>query len=115
MFKETRYKRHQVFPAEVLRLADEYGAFTIIDWATWLSFRATTKNTQVYVCGGKLLLNPCHAIAVEKNVAVSAHVQKFLAYLTGARAGGVVKHYGEEKYGEPLFTPATQIDFDAWN
>ena len=49
-----------------------------------------------------------------KNVNAKPHVQKFLDYLISERAQGVIKHYGEEKYKEPLFTPAAQMDFDAW-
>lgn len=114
MFKEERYIRQKVFPQQALQLADEKNAFTIVDWATWLSFRASTKNTQVYVVGGKLLLNPCHAIVVEKNATAKPHIMKFLNYLASERAQNVLKHFGEEKYGEPLFTPAAQMDFDAW-
>jgi len=113
MFKEARYKRHQVFPQETLRLADELNAFLIVEWGSWLSFRNSLKNTQIYVVGGKTLLNPCHCMVVAKNASVS-HIKHFLDYLTSARAQTLLKHYGEEKIGEPLFTPAVQIDFDAW-
>lgn len=95
----------------MLRLADEMGTFTVVDWATWLSFRAILSSTEVYVCGGDVLLNPCHAIivAVREDYAPLRH---YLQYILGEKGQKVIKQF--EKNGSALFTPAAQTDFKEW-
>jgi len=109
---EERYRKHSVFPQEAVRLTDEFHAFSVTDVGTWLSFQSTTKNTEIYVCGGKILLNACHGIVPGHEL--SPQVEDFLKYLVSDKAQKVIAHFGEDRFGVPLFTPAAQMDFAHW-
>ncbi len=87
--------------------ANEKNAYTLMDRATWLTLKNDIKLVPL-VEGDEILLNYIAVIAVnpEKFPKVNAAGAKaFMDWLTGPEAQGIIKTFGMDKYGQPLFFP----------
>lgn len=87
---------------------DEQGAYTIIDRATVITNKEALKNLEVLYENDEVMLNyitiiPCDPEKM-KNIN-SEDAADFIAWLTGDEAQEIIKNFGVEKYGEPLFYP----------
>lgn len=93
--------------AATLTIASEKGAYTLTDRATHLAFR---KRLQLVILldGDAPLLNIYHVMEVNpaRHPRVNAAGGKaFADFMLSAEAQAVIKTFGVEKYGEPLFFP----------
>jgi tungstate transport system substrate-binding protein len=102
------YFKHPVFPRDALIYANEDELYTITDWGTWLSNKEDISSLQIFLRGGKTLLNTCFALT-GKNP--SPEAAEFLKYLKSERAQNLIEDFGKEKFGKALFTKASQEDF----
>jgi tungstate transport system substrate-binding protein len=87
--------------------ADGKKAYTLMDRATYLTLKNAVSLTPL-VEGDRILLNFIAVIAVnpEKFPSVNAAGAKaFMDWLVSAEAQGIIKTYGVDTYGEPLFFP----------
>ncbi|KJS18770.1 MAG: hypothetical protein VR72_21395 [Clostridiaceae bacterium BRH_c20a] len=93
---------------DTLMMAVEMNAYTLIDEATFLSFKNKTIGFQVVVEGDKLLFNPYGAIAVspEKypNIGFKA-AEAFVNFIAEGEGQSIIADFGKETYGKNLFTP----------
>ena len=90
-----------------LSIASEKGAYTLTDRATYLAFR---KRVQLAILleGDAPLLNIYHVLEVNpaRYPRVNAAGGKaFADFLVSGEAQAVIRTFGVEKYGEPLFFP----------
>ena len=90
-----------------LTIASEKGAYTITDRATFL---ATQKNLSLTVLVEKdpVLLNIYHVIEVNPNKSTkinSAGAKAFSDFMVSPKIQDVIKTFGVDKYGQPLFFP----------
>jgi tungstate transport system substrate-binding protein len=96
----------------VLRMADEKGAYTLTDRATWLSFKDQLKNLEVHVQGDAALVNPYAVILVNPEKHPQRNYKGALAL-----AKWMISEEGQDliasfrKGGETLFKPFAR-DFD---
>jgi len=105
----TWYLESNSFPSEALLKVDESRLYTLTDWGTWLSNKASLKHSKIYVQGGDMLLNQCFAL-LGKNP--NQETLDFLTYLKSPRAQQLIALFGKNLYGGfALFTPANQVDF----
>ena len=99
--------------APTLRYTDQQGAYTVIDRATYLSLKDQIKLA-VLVEGDEALLNFISLIPVNpvKFPQVNtADTKQFVEWLTAPDKGQkIVRDFGKDKYGSPLFFPNS----DAW-
>ena len=102
------YFKYHVFPKDALLYADKNSLYLLTDFGTWLSNKDFTTNSQIYSQGGEQLLNQCFALLGNQP---RSEAIAFLNYLKSERAQKLVAKFGTEKYGEPLFTAAKQMDF----
>ncbi|MBZ2170936.1 substrate-binding domain-containing protein [Nitratidesulfovibrio sp. SRB-5] len=89
------------------QFADEKNAYVLMDRATWLTLKDSSRLA-VLVEKDPLLLNYIALIRVnpEKFPQVNtAGALQLADWLTGEEAQGIIKTFGVEKYGEPLFFP----------
>ncbi|MEM2926130.1 MAG: substrate-binding domain-containing protein [Candidatus Bathyarchaeia archaeon] len=90
----------------ILRMANEKGAYTITDRATWLSFKNQLKNLAVLVQGDVTLLNPYAIILVnperypQRNYKGALILTKWLISEEGQN---LIANFTKE--GETLFKP----------
>lgn len=92
----------------VLTMADEMGAYTLSDRATYLARTAQGIRLQVLVEGDPALFNPYSVIAV--NPAKGPHIQidlanTFIEWLISLPAQEMIAGFGVEEFGAPLFVP----------
>ena len=91
----------------VLRIADEKGAYTLSDRATYLALKDTLKGITLLYAGDPALFNQYAVIAV--NPAKYPHVhydvaRDFIAFVTGPEGQKVIGSF-KDKNGTLLFTP----------
>lgn len=101
---------------ETLLLANEKGAYTLTDRATWLAMQANLPELTLLVGGDsidqnqdKALLNPYGVIPVNPanhpgvNFALAT---TFAEWLTAAETQQLIGDYGKEQFGQALFYPS---------
>jgi ABC-type tungstate transport system permease subunit len=103
------------FPAEALRRTGEGGLYTLTDWGTWLANADALHRhpgLAIYVtgqdpAGQPLLLNPAAALLL---TAATPQATAFYDWLLAEDGGqAVIRRYGTEKFGAPLYVPAADV------
>lgn len=92
---------------DVLRIASETGAYALTDRGTYLSLQDTLE-LEILVEGDPSLLNIYSVITVDpsKNDQINAEGAKaFMEYMVSPEAQAIIKDYGVEEFGQPLFFP----------
>lgn len=92
---------------QTLQIADQKKAYTISDRGTFLAFKDRIALTVVVEKDARLL-NVYHVIAVNPNrfsQVNKAGAQAFSAFLLAADTQEFIKTFGQDKYGQSLFTP----------
>jgi tungstate transport system substrate-binding protein len=90
-----------------LTIASEKDAYTLTDRATYLAFRNRIR-LPILLEGDAPLLNTYHVMEVNSatHPKVNARGGKaFADFIVSPEAQAVIKTYGVEKYGQPLFFP----------
>jgi tungstate transport system substrate-binding protein len=102
------YEKGSLGNKATLKYADEKGAYTFIDRATYLSLKSEIKLA-VLVEKDDLLLNFITLIPVNPKKFPRANYQDtitFVRWLTSPEKGQlIVRDFGKDKYGSPLFFP----------
>ncbi|KIY21458.1 substrate-binding domain-containing protein [Mesobacillus subterraneus] len=89
-----------------LQIASEKQAYTLTDRATFLAQKKNMPDTEIIVEGDESLLNIYHVMQVnnEKHDKVNAAGSKaFVDYMTSEETKKIIKEFGTDEYGEPLF------------
>ena len=104
---------------ETLKFADERGAYSLTDRATFLALREHLPNLVIVVGGQSIednpdeaLLNPYGVIIVnpEKHPGVQFDLaRQFVEWLTSVETQRLIGEYGADKYGQSLFFPAVEV------
>ncbi len=96
--------------SKTLKYVDEQQGYTIMDRATYITMKKELK-LQVLVEKDESMLNYISLIPVNpvkfpdvKN----AEAMKFIEWLTSEEGQKIIRDYGKDKYGEPLFFPNSQ-------
>ena len=102
------YEKGAEGKAPTLRYTDQQKAYTVIDRATYLSMKGQIKLA-ILVEGDEALLNYISLIPVnpQKFPQVNAKDTKvFVKWLTSPANGQkIIRDFGKDKYGSPLFFP----------
>ncbi len=91
-----------------LRIANEKVAYSLCDRATWLSHKKEIDTLDLLVNDDPELYNPYSVIVVSpsKFPWVKYDLAKnFAEFLRSTEGQNIIKNYGVEKFGEPLFFP----------
>jgi tungstate transport system substrate-binding protein len=90
---------------DTLRIASEKAAYTLTDRATYL-FQMDTLDLDILYEGDPVFLNIYHVITVnpDKWPLVNAEgAQAFLEFCISPDVQAIIKDYGMDKFGQPLF------------
>ena len=102
------YEKGSAGNVATLRYADEKGAYTFIDRASFLSQKGQIK-LQILVEGDKAMLNYITLIPVNPKKFGKANYEDtmvFAKWLTNPKKGQeIIRDFGKDKYGTPLFFP----------
>lgn len=94
---------------ETLLLANEQNAYTLTDSGTFLAYTKDGKIRIVpIITTGNELLNVYAAMPVNpaKHPDINSEGAKnFVNFLISPEGQEIIRNYGKEKYGQPLFTP----------
>ncbi|MEW6556481.1 MAG: substrate-binding domain-containing protein [Elusimicrobiota bacterium] len=91
-----------------LRIANEKVAYTLCDRATWLSHKKEVDALDILVEGDPVLFNPYSVIVVSpsKHPWVKYELaKKFADFIRSSEGQNIIKNYGIDKFGTPLFFP----------
>jgi tungstate transport system substrate-binding protein len=89
-----------------LKIASEKIGYTLTDRATFLAQKKNMPDTEILVEGDESLLNIYHVMQVndEKHEKVNAEGAKaFVEFMTAQDTKNIIKDFGVDEYGEPLF------------
>jgi len=89
---------------ETLKVANEKGAYTLTDRATWLSMKDALPDLVILFEKDKALLNQ-YGVIVIPDAKNQAGGQAFADYVLSPEGQKVIGAFGLEKYKEQLFTP----------
>ena len=99
---------------DTLTFANEVGAYTFTDRATFLAQQANLPNLAIMVGGASIadnadpdLLNPYGVIPVnpDKEGINDDLAEDFVTWITSAETQTAIGEFGVEQYGQPLFYP----------
>ena len=102
------YEKGSLGNVPTLLYTDEQKAYTLIDRATVITNKEQIKNIEVLVENDEILLNYITLIPVnpEKFPNINAEgARKFGEWLVSEEGQKIVKEFGVDQYGEPLFFP----------
>ena len=105
--KQKWYQQTGLGMGQTLNVASEKNGYTLTDRGTYLALKKRLALV-ILVEGDKDLLNVYHVIEVNpaKWPKVNAAGAKaFADFMVSAEAQGIVKTFGIDKFGAPLFTP----------
>lgn len=94
---------------EVLRVAAEKGAYTLADRSTFLALRRLPLR--VLVEGDPRLTNP-YGVIVVRAAHDRAGGRAFADWITSPAGQAVLRGYGSERFGQPLFVPGAPPEAD---
>ena len=94
---------------ETLKITDEKEGYTLTDNGTWLAQKENFTLIEL-VKGDEILYNPYGVIAVnpEKYPDLKINYEgamAFINWIIGQEGQEIIKEFGVEKYGQPLFYP----------
>ncbi|MGI6440878.1 MAG: substrate-binding domain-containing protein [Peptoniphilaceae bacterium] len=95
---------------DVLTMASEMEAYTMTDRATYLAMK-DDLDLVIVVEGAEDLFNQYGVIAVDASVSDGINTeggQAFVDWILAPETQELIKGYGVEEYGEPLFVPNAQ-------
>ena len=92
-----------------LRIADEKNAYTMTDRGTYLA-QQDNLILIILVEGDQILFNPYGIIPVnpEKHPGLGINYEgamKLVEFITGQEGQDIIREFGKEKFGQPLFYP----------
>ena len=93
--------------SKTLKYVDEQKGYTIIDRATVITMKKDLK-LQVLVDKDESMLNYISVIPVNQAkfpTVKQAEAMKFVEWLTSEEGQKIIRDFGKDKYGEPLFFP----------
>ena len=98
-----------------LKLADEKGAYTLVDLGSYLkNYASGNVELEIIVDAGKDMLNVYSAIAnnPRKSEVAGSNFDasmKFINFLVFDETQTILEEFGKEKFGKPLFNPYVRM------
>lgn len=92
-----------------LRIAQEKNAYCLVDRATYLSHKKENNLLQILVKNDPILFNPYSVIVVSPYKLPNVNyklAQKFADFITGPEGQKIIKNFGIDRFGEPLYFPS---------
>jgi len=96
----------------VLTIAEEEQAYTLSDRATYLARTLEGTDLVILVEGDPILFNPYGVIAVnpDKGDHIKAELaNQFIDWLISVQTQELIGQFGVEEFGDPLFTPDSEL------
>ena len=111
--EEAWYREAGTGMGGTLRMAEEFGAYTLTDIGTYLKYpKEELVTLEVMVGTGEELINVYSAIAVNPESNADTNFDDavtFIEYLISEEGQSIFAQYGIDTYGTALFNPAVKL------
>jgi tungstate transport system substrate-binding protein len=104
----TGYLASNDFMAASLRLADREGAYFLTDSSTWVVLKGEIAALRVLFADDPRLVNTYHALLASDGPALDM-AWRFLDFLAGPAGQAVIRDFGRERHGAPLYLEAVRV------
>jgi tungstate transport system substrate-binding protein len=95
------------FMLATLRKANEKRAYFMSDSSTWVTARGDLPNLKVLFRGDPALVNRYHALCQPVGATKGqSHAARFVDFLRTEEARAMIRDFGKNRYGEPLYHAA---------
>lgn len=94
------------FMTASMRRAHDEGAYFLTDSSTFIVERANLPRLRVLMRGGEVLANPYHTLYLAEPTPGAATARRFGAYLLSDPVQALLREFGRERYGEPMYSDA---------
>jgi tungstate transport system substrate-binding protein len=94
------------FMTASMRRANDEGAYFLTDSSTFIAERRNMPKLKMVLRGGEILANPYHTLYLMDPTPGAATARKFGEYLASDKVQALMREFGKEKYGEPMYNDA---------
>jgi len=94
------------FMTASMRRANDEGAYFLTDSSTFIAERRNMPKLKMIFRGGEILANPYHTLYLTDPTPGAATARKFGEYLASDTVQALMREFGKEKYGEPMYNDA---------
>lgn len=94
------------FMTASMRRANDEGAYFLTDSSTFIVERRNMPKLKLVFRGGEILANPYHTLYLTDPTPGAVTARKFGEYLASERVQALMRDFGKEKYGEPMYNDA---------
>lgn len=94
------------FMTASMRRANDEGAYFLTDSSTFIVERRNMPKLKMVFRGGEILANPYHTLYLTESTPGAATARKFGQYLASDKVQALMREFGKDKYGEPMYNDA---------
>lgn len=94
------------FMTASMRRANDEGAYFLTDSSTFIAERGNVPKLKLLFRGGEILANPYHTLYLADPTPGAATARKFGEFLASDKVQALMREFGKEKYGEPMYNDA---------
>lgn len=96
----------QDFMTASMKRANDEGAYFLTDSSTYIAERRNMPKLARLFRGGEMLANPYHTLYLTDPTPGAATARAFGAYLQSDAVQALMRRYGQDRYGEPMYLDA---------
>jgi tungstate transport system substrate-binding protein len=105
------YQTTQDFMLATLQKANARRAYFMTDSSTWVAAREHLPHLERLFHGDPMLVNHYHALCQPQGATpLQPHASRFVKFLSSEKAQTIIRTFGKDRYGEPLYGDARQAN-----
>ena len=94
------------FMTASMRRANDEGGYFLTDSSTFIAERHNVPQLRMLFRGGAMLANPYHTLYLSEPTAGAATARQFGDYLASDKVQALLRVFGKDRYGEPMYNDA---------
>lgn len=94
------------FMTASMRRANEEGGYFLTDSSTFIAERHNVPQLRLLFRGGAMLANPYHTLYLSDPTPGAATARQFGDYLATDKVQALLRVFGKDRYGEPMYNDA---------
>ncbi|WP_199873288.1 substrate-binding domain-containing protein [Ideonella sp. A 288] len=95
------------FMTASMRRANDEGAYFLTDSSTFIAEQRNMPRLKRVFRGGPMLANPYHTLYLTEPTPGAATARRFGDYLASDKVQALMRDFGRDRYGEPMYNDAT--------
>ncbi|MBN8488754.1 MAG: substrate-binding domain-containing protein [Burkholderiales bacterium] len=98
----------RAFMTACMQRANDEGAYFLTDSSTFIAERQRVPRLRRVFRGGELLANPYHTLYLSEPTPGASSARRFGEWLLSDEAQGLLRAFGRDRYGEPMYVDAAE-------